>query len=156
MKRLKILSAALSISCSIGVLMALIVNNNKNVLPRSAVVVPTQNPVPIRKISMEKATTRLAEEDNENLEPVDIDPLTTFSISPQPSAIEAREIGQIIANDVDDENPYPDKTVTVKSGDTLFAISRRIGVNVYKLAKINSIDAPYVIRPGQILHLKTN
>lgn len=41
--------------------------------------------------------------------------------------------------------------VTVRPGDTLFAISRRCGVTVDALAAANDLRPPYQLRPGQVL-----
>jgi nucleoid-associated protein YgaU len=43
------------------------------------------------------------------------------------------------------------KTVTVKPGDTLWAIERRVGVPYAKIAAANGIAPPYTIRPNQVL-----
>jgi nucleoid-associated protein YgaU len=43
------------------------------------------------------------------------------------------------------------KTVTVKPGDTLWAIERRVGVPYAKIAAANGIAPPYTIRPDQVL-----
>lgn len=45
------------------------------------------------------------------------------------------------------------KTHTVQKGETLSAIARRHGTTVEKLAEINKLDDPNVIRPGQVLRL---
>jgi len=65
-------------------------------------------------------------------------------------------INDIIAENSEVTNPYPgaDETVVVRPKDTLAAIARRTGINVYQLAAINSIEAPFIIRPGQILRVK--
>ncbi|MEW2635757.1 peptidoglycan-binding protein [Streptomyces sp. NPDC048389] len=42
-------------------------------------------------------------------------------------------------------------TYTVKSGDTLSGIGKRLGIKWQTLAELNGIRAPYVIRPGQKL-----
>ncbi len=46
-----------------------------------------------------------------------------------------------------------DKYYEVKPGDTLWAISRRYGVSVDKLARLNAIKNPDVLRVGQVLKL---
>ena len=153
--KMKMMSMALSISCSIGVLMAIILTNNENNLPRTAVVVPTQNPDNLQSDIFAKSITRLPEQEPGYALPENIDRTITSSISPNGNDKRKHNIGQIITGDQEVDNPYPlsDKMVTVETGDTLFAISLRTGINVYQLAKINSIKEPYVIRPGQILHL---
>lgn len=40
---------------------------------------------------------------------------------------------------------------TVKAGDTLYAISRRYGVSIQRIASANSISNPNLIRVGQVL-----
>jgi LysM repeat protein len=155
MKRLKILSAAVSISCGIGVLMAIIVTSNKNTLPRTAVIVPTQSPIGQRANLRAISASRLTIEQIADSAPENIDRTITSAISRKSPRPASRDIADLIAKNVDVENPYPEAngTVTVKSGDTLFAISRRTGINIYRLAEINSLEEPYVIRPGQILNL---
>lgn len=44
-----------------------------------------------------------------------------------------------------------DGTYTVKSGDNLWMIGQRLGINYLELAKANNISSPYVIHPGQVL-----
>ena len=44
-------------------------------------------------------------------------------------------------------------SVTVRRGDTLYAIARRCGLGVDELARENSIPPPYAISPGQRLSL---
>ncbi len=46
-----------------------------------------------------------------------------------------------------------DGTYTVKSGDNLWLIGQRLGINYLEIAKENNIHSPYVIHPGQILTL---
>ena len=161
MKRLKLLSAALSVSCAVGVLMAVIVTGNQSTLPKTAVIVPTKNPIlrnrqqrlraPVSGVSNQLAQTKRGS-------PNSIDRMITSSISRDTKSRRTsskRNIGNIIANVPAEQNPFPgsSKTVVVKSGDTLYAIARRTGVNVHKIAKLNAIDKPFVIRPGQILNL---
>lgn len=45
------------------------------------------------------------------------------------------------------------KTHVVIPGDTLFSIAWRYGLKYEDLAKHNKINAPYIIRPSQIIHL---
>lgn len=45
------------------------------------------------------------------------------------------------------------KTYVVAPGDTLFSIAWRYGLKYEDLAKHNKINAPYIIRPSQIIHL---
>ncbi len=49
--------------------------------------------------------------------------------------------------------PRAGVTVTVRRGDTLFAIASRNGVGAQDLAAWNGIDPPYTIYPGQRLRL---
>ncbi|MFF1417627.1 LysM peptidoglycan-binding domain-containing protein [Streptomyces sp. NPDC058280] len=46
-------------------------------------------------------------------------------------------------------------TYTVKSGDTLSAIGSKTGVKWQTIATLNSIKAPYTIKVGQVLKLKS-
>ena len=162
MNRLKLASLALSISCGVGVLMAIIVTGNKTSLPRTAVVIPTENPVKLNLDKRDRLTAQNQKSYKVERLPDNIDRIITSSIARKTNRSEKRneiiarqKIDDIIAGDKKLENPYPfeDETVRVQTGDTLFSISRRTGVNVYKLASINSIKEPYVIRPGQILRL---
>lgn len=47
--------------------------------------------------------------------------------------------------------PEASDTYTVRDGDTLSAIGRKLGVDWEALAKLNGIKSPYVIKPGQKL-----
>ena len=47
-----------------------------------------------------------------------------------------------------------DGTYKVRSGDTLYSIAFRYGLDYRSLAKINSIPSPYVIYPDQVLRLQ--
>ncbi len=44
--------------------------------------------------------------------------------------------------------------VKARKGDTLYGISKRSGVNVERLAKLNQLKKPYTIQPGQTIFLK--
>lgn len=46
-----------------------------------------------------------------------------------------------------------DGTYTVKSGDSLWMIGKRLGVNYLEIAKANDLHSPYVIHPGQVLKM---
>jgi len=154
MRDVKLFSVALSISCGVGVLMAVMLTGNKSTLPRTAVVVPTQNPIVTRNNSLTHMLKSMPMDRTAQKLPANVDPVITSSISKKPNKSSRIDINNNIAKNKDDQNPYPgDFTVTVKTGDTLFAISRRTGINVYKLASLNAIKTPYVIRPGQILVL---
>ena len=54
----------------------------------------------------------------------------------------------IVLNEVDSPRVYRYK---VRSGDTLYAISRLHGISVHQIAQMNDIAAPYVIHPGDNL-----
>ncbi|HLF28708.1 MAG TPA: LysM peptidoglycan-binding domain-containing protein [Anaerolineae bacterium] len=47
----------------------------------------------------------------------------------------------------------PGGTYTVQTGDRLFSIGRRFGVNPYSIAQANNIPPPYIIYPGQVLRI---
>lgn len=49
--------------------------------------------------------------------------------------------------------PIRGDTYTVQSGDTLYSIATRIGMDYRQLARINHIDSDYLIYPGQRLQL---
>lgn len=148
MNRLKIASILLSVSCLSGVLMAAIVTGNEAPKSVRTASSPIKSPkaVPAKRPTIVAAKTPVQEEFIDA--PDGIDRMITAAIS------RAEEIQTDIRKPV----PRPSKpvasgsqTITVQSGDTLFAIARRTGVNVHKLAAINSLEAPFVIRPGQIL-----
>lgn len=50
-------------------------------------------------------------------------------------------------------HPIASGTYTVKSGDTLYSIAQRYGVEVRDLAKFNNVGNDYRIYPGQVLRL---
>ncbi len=158
MKRLRLMSVALSISCSIGVLMAIIVTGNQNSLPRTAVSVPIKNPSATNLRQVAGLPAKFPVQRRALELPPGVDPITTSSVSTATKPLKRLSIDRVISRKKRNENPYPDdaETVTVRAGDTLFGIARRTGVNAHKLAKFNAIEAPYVIRPGQILRLEGN
>lgn len=48
-----------------------------------------------------------------------------------------------------------DKTrVTVQKGDTLYGLSRRLGIPAADLARYNRLKSPYLLKPGQVLVLR--
>ena len=47
----------------------------------------------------------------------------------------------------------PERTYTVQSGDTLWEIAQLYGTTVTQLVRLNSIQNPNLIYPGQILLL---
>lgn len=50
--------------------------------------------------------------------------------------------------------PARPATYTVKAGDTLYAIARRLRLDYRELARWNGINDRYLIRPGQVLRLQ--
>ena len=42
---------------------------------------------------------------------------------------------------------------TVKKGDTLFAIAKKFGVGIKKIAEYNRLKSPYVLHPGQVIYI---
>lgn len=84
-----------------------------------------------------------------------IDPMVTAATRKN---IPIRNIEDIIsANplDSDKKNQTLDEAhVKVNPGDTLFGIARRNKVSVRQLATLNALNAPFVIRPGQILRIR--
>ncbi len=44
-------------------------------------------------------------------------------------------------------------SVTVKPGDTLFAIGKRHGLRVDEIARLNGLEAPFTIKVGQTLYI---
>jgi LysM repeat protein len=158
MKRLHVFSTALIVGGGVGVLMAIILTSNEDTIPQAADIDPAKKPIIIQSDRFAKSPISLAIHRAEQKLPQDVDDKFTSSISQKSdkaSRIKVSNIVNIISNnkDIDRSRRSTDKTVTVQVDDTLFAISRRTGINVYKLARINSIETPFVIRPGQILHL---
>ena len=49
--------------------------------------------------------------------------------------------------------PVRENSYTVKSGDTLYSIAARVGVDYRELARLNNIDSDFLIYPDQILRL---
>ena len=50
---------------------------------------------------------------------------------------------------------YPaDKWVKAEKGDTLYGLSKKYGVSIDRLAQLNQLKKPYVIKPGQTIFLK--
>jgi len=47
-----------------------------------------------------------------------------------------------------------DKWVKAEKGDTLYGLSKKYGVSVERLAQLNQLKKPYVIKPGQTIFLK--
>jgi lipoprotein NlpD len=59
------------------------------------------------------------------------------------------------AKKVSAEKSYPaGKWVKAEKGDTLYGLSKRYGVSVDRLAQLNQLKKPYVIKPGQTIYLK--
>lgn len=46
------------------------------------------------------------------------------------------------------------KWVKAEKGDTLYGLSKRYGVSVDRLAQLNQLKKPYIIKPGQAIFLK--
>ena len=53
-----------------------------------------------------------------------------------------------------EKNQIYKKWVKAEKGDTLYGISRQYGVSVDRLAQLNQLKQPYVIKPGQTIFLK--
>ncbi|MDQ0112325.1 LysM peptidoglycan-binding domain-containing protein [Paenibacillus harenae] len=74
----------------------------------------------------------------------------------KPRAIETKEEnGQKVA-EISNKGQRPNQAVkpksyTVKNGDTLWAIDRKVGVPYEKIAAANGIKPPYTIYPAQVL-----
>lgn len=49
--------------------------------------------------------------------------------------------------------PAPSRTVQVRKGDTVYAISRRTGVHVRAIIAANDLRPPYLLKPGDRLRL---
>ena len=53
-----------------------------------------------------------------------------------------------------DNNQINQKWVKAEKGDTLYGLSKRYGISVNRLAQLNQLKKPYVIKPGQTIFLK--
>ncbi len=53
-----------------------------------------------------------------------------------------------------ESNQVYKKWVKAEKGDTLYGISKRYGVSVERLAQLNQLKKPYLIKPGQTIFLK--
>ena len=54
------------------------------------------------------------------------------------------------------EKAKTEATYTVKSGDTLSGIASKYGTTYQELAKLNNIENPSLIYPGQVLKISSN
>uniref|UniRef100_UPI002FDB14D7 LysM peptidoglycan-binding domain-containing protein n=1 Tax=Phenylobacterium sp. TaxID=1871053 RepID=UPI002FDB14D7 len=71
---------------------------------------------------------------------------------PPPPAQEFETVTRTTATGQVVDADGPPQTYTVQSGDTVYAIARRLGTTRDELARANNLSAPdYVIRPGQVL-----
>ena len=52
-----------------------------------------------------------------------------------------------------EESPEEPRTYIVRRGDYLLMLAQRFGVGWRKLARVNGIEFPYVIHPGQVLKI---
>lgn len=53
-----------------------------------------------------------------------------------------------------EKNQVYKKWIKAEKGDTLYGLSRQYGVSVDRLAQLNQLKKPYVIKPGQTIFLK--
>ncbi|MEZ4518186.1 MAG: LysM peptidoglycan-binding domain-containing protein [Chloroflexota bacterium] len=60
-------------------------------------------------------------------------------------------VGQVLKIPTDAPGPDPQITHQVRSGESLFRIALQYGVPLSLLVEANSLQAPYVIYPGQVL-----
>ena len=97
MRDVKLFSVALSISCVIGVLMAVMVTGNKSTLPRTAVVVPTQNPIASRNNSLTQMLKSMPMDRTAQKLPPNVDPVITSSVAKKPDKSSRIDINNIIA-----------------------------------------------------------
>ncbi|HMP63564.1 MAG TPA: LysM peptidoglycan-binding domain-containing protein, partial [Phenylobacterium sp.] len=75
-----------------------------------------------------------------------------FPPPPPPPAQEFETVTRTTATGQVVDADGPPQTYTVQSGDTVYAIARRLGTTRDELARANNLSAPdYVIRPGQVL-----
>jgi lipoprotein NlpD len=68
----------------------------------------------------------------------------SVAYAPQPAARQEKT----------ESNQVYKKWVKAEKGDTLYGISKRYGVSVERLAQLNQLKKPYVIKPGQTIFLK--
>lgn len=79
--------------------------------------------------------------------PVDAETETTETAEGTAARKEAREEAREDAAEAEFE------TYTVKSGDTLSEIGARFGVSYQEIARLNSIENPDLIFPGQVFRI---
>lgn len=60
-------------------------------------------------------------------------------------------VGQVLKIPTDAPGPAPQFTHQVRAGESLFRIALQYGVPLSALVEANSLQAPYVIYPGQVL-----
>lgn len=62
-------------------------------------------------------------------------------------------VGQVLKIPTEAPGPDPQFTHQVRAGETLFRIALQYGVPLSALVEANSLQAPYVIYPGQVLRI---
>jgi len=82
--------------------------------------------------------------------PVASQPLSPAMVSTPPAPVTTTRTVPTAAGKVVDALGKP-STYVVEPGDTLYAISRKLGTSVDKLADDNGLGAPYRLQPGQTL-----
>jgi lysozyme len=87
-----------------------------------------------------------------------IQPNMTLSIPVTSEGDSRSSTSDIAATDITpaggtDSSTTPQRTYTVKSGDTLSGIALKYGTTYGAIAQINGIAPPYLIVPGQVLKI---
>ena len=89
-------------------------------------------------------------------------PSPTSTAVPQPQVVSMTEekiflpvIQQELAKIQQTRKPTSlTRTYTVKPGDYLAAVAKKLGVNWLKLAELNNLPFPFVIHPGQVIKIR--
>lgn len=79
---------------------------------------------------------------------------TSNSPSPNPSSVPATT-AQTVTVAAADRLSQPSETYTVVQGDTLYAISLKQNISQDKLAQVNSLKDPFLLKLGQVLIIPT-
>ncbi len=68
--------------------------------------------------------------------------------------VPASSSGGTSSRQASETSPAGNGMVRAEKGDTLYGLSRQYGVSVERLAQLNQLKKPYVIKPGQTIFLK--
>ena len=79
------------------------------------------------------------------------------AVKPQPNAEQQLSVLELIRKNSDVAPGVSSGTgrvsVTIKKGDTLYGISKRHGISISALARLNGLEEPFTIKIGQTLYV---